>query len=161
MHEYEELLIEVDELFRTMLRRFVKERDKIVIDNQVKLQQTLILKEIYFKGPQKPGQLSETLDITTGGITNLCDKLMLGGYITRLRSDNDRRVVLIHITEKGKQIVEDYKDLKVRERLFQGFTIDELREQHVVYTKLLKNLSSFSSDVQHSINELEKEEVKQ
>lgn len=51
-------------------------------------------------------ELSNVLKITPAGVTHLVNPLEEWGYIERLKDPNDRRVVLITLTDKGIQIAE-------------------------------------------------------
>ena len=46
--------------------------------------------------------LSYRLDITPAAVTHLVNPLEAGGYIERQSDPNDRRVVLIALTDKGR-----------------------------------------------------------
>lgn len=49
-----------------------------------------------------PGQLLESMMITSGTMTNRIDRLEARGFVERLRSPADRRVVLVTLTEDGR-----------------------------------------------------------
>jgi DNA-binding MarR family transcriptional regulator len=49
-------------------------------------------------------ELSGQLQITPAGVTHLLNPLEETGYIERLQDPNDRRVVLIGLTTKGKEL---------------------------------------------------------
>jgi DNA-binding MarR family transcriptional regulator len=51
-------------------------------------------------------ELSDLLKITPAGVTHLINPLEELGYIVRLKDPNDRRIVLIGLTRKGKQFAE-------------------------------------------------------
>jgi DNA-binding MarR family transcriptional regulator len=51
-------------------------------------------------------ELSNMLQITPAGVTHLINPLEQVGYIKRLQAPNDRRVVLIGLTDKGTQVAE-------------------------------------------------------
>lgn len=51
-------------------------------------------------------ELSSLLQITPAGVTHLINPLEEAGYIARLQGPNDRRIVLIGLTEKGTQVAE-------------------------------------------------------
>ena len=53
-----------------------------------------------------PSMLSEQLNITPAGVTHLTNALEEGGYIQRNKAPEDRRVVLISLTEKGTRSAE-------------------------------------------------------
>ena len=48
-------------------------------------------------------ELSNLLKITPAGVTHLINPLEEYGYIERLKDPDDRRIVLIALTEKGRQ----------------------------------------------------------
>ena len=51
------------------------------------------------------GQLAERLYITTSAVTNLVTKLLRHNLVNRKHSLDDRRLILIKITERGNKIV--------------------------------------------------------
>uniref|UniRef100_UPI00403F58AC MarR family winged helix-turn-helix transcriptional regulator n=1 Tax=Paenibacillus sp. FSL K6-1096 TaxID=2921460 RepID=UPI00403F58AC len=100
-----ERLAAADHLFRKMVRRFVKERDRVSVEG-VALPGMLILHKIIRDGEQRLSDLAEELDFTSGAITALSDKLEAGGYTVRRRKEDDRRTVLLDITACGREMVE-------------------------------------------------------
>lgn len=57
-------------------------------------------------GPQTPGQLAEHIGITRGGaVTAMIDRLERSGYVARERDPDDRRKVLVRITDKATRQV--------------------------------------------------------
>ena len=50
-------------------------------------------------------QLAITSWIDPGNVTGIVDRLVRQGYVTRDRSDKDRRVVLVKLTDKGSSLV--------------------------------------------------------
>jgi DNA-binding MarR family transcriptional regulator len=51
-------------------------------------------------------EISNLLQITPAGVTHLINPLEETGYIERLQDRNDRRIVLIGLTEKGTQVAQ-------------------------------------------------------
>jgi len=51
-------------------------------------------------------ELSNLLQITPAGVTHLINPLEETGYVERLQAPNDRRIVLIGLTDKGKRVAE-------------------------------------------------------
>ena len=47
-------------------------------------------------------EVAQDLKITVGTLTTAINKLIKKGYVERKRTEEDRRVVLIHATKKGK-----------------------------------------------------------
>ncbi|WP_419875634.1 MarR family winged helix-turn-helix transcriptional regulator [Candidatus Pristimantibacillus sp. PTI5] len=139
------LLEEADWLFRKMVRRFVKERDKISIEG-IALPGLLILNIILRDGEQRLGDLAEQLDFTSGAVTALCDKLEESGLAVRKRSEQDRRAVVLEITDKGKEMLNRNHDVGLRSitTLFAGFSAEQLTSQINGYRQMIENLEGFS-----------------
>ena len=53
------------------------------------------------------GDLAKRLRVTMGASTNVVDKLVRGGYVSRRRSASDRRVVNVALREKGHKVLRD------------------------------------------------------
>jgi MarR family transcriptional regulator, organic hydroperoxide resistance regulator len=140
-----ERLEEADWLFRKMVRRFVKERDRVNVEG-IALPGMLILNKIIREGEQRLGDLAEQLDFTSGAITALSDKLEKGGYTVRRRKEDDRRTVLLDITAKGRELVQRNSNVGARciTLLFEGFTEEELAQQSRFYERMIGNLEGFS-----------------
>jgi DNA-binding MarR family transcriptional regulator len=51
-------------------------------------------------------EISSLLQITPAGVTHLINPLEQAGYIERLQAPNDRRIVLIGLTDKGTKVAE-------------------------------------------------------
>ncbi|ULO07327.1 MarR family transcriptional regulator [Paenibacillus sp. 19GGS1-52] len=140
-----EQLEQADWLFRKMVRRFVKERDRVSVEG-ITLPGMLILHKIIREGEQKLGSLAEQLDFTSGAITALSDKLEAGGYTVRRRKEDDRRTVLLDITDKGREMYERNGNIGARciTLLFAGFTEEELALQSRFYERIISNLEGFA-----------------
>jgi DNA-binding MarR family transcriptional regulator len=63
---------------------------------------------VALNGPKKMSELSDVLKTTKSNITNLVDILERNGYLSRVRSSEDRRVVMVKLTEEGEKL---YKKL--------------------------------------------------
>ncbi|WHX47030.1 MarR family winged helix-turn-helix transcriptional regulator [Paenibacillus woosongensis] len=139
---------EADWHFRRLVRRFVKERDKIAIEG-VSLPGMLILNAILRDGEQRLGDLAEQLDFTSGAVTAICDKLEKQGYAIRRRSEADRRSVALHITEEGRRMVERNwaAGTYMIDTIFGTFTPDELETQILFFRKLHDRLEGFAEGV--------------
>jgi DNA-binding MarR family transcriptional regulator len=53
-------------------------------------------------GSRTMSEISSKLDITMGTLTTAIDKLIRKGYVQRSRSEVDRRIVNVSLTNKGK-----------------------------------------------------------
>lgn len=147
------MLEEADNLFRKMVRRFVKERDKVLVEG-ITLPALLVLHKIVRDGEQRLSDLAEQLDFTSGAVTALCDKLEQKGFAFR-RKGEDRREVLLDITNEGREMFIRNKNIGKRciTILFDGFSEEEMNLQTKAYQKIFSNLGHFADE----INSLAKE----
>lgn len=74
------------------------------------------------------GVLAEQVSLTTGGVTRLADRMEAAGYVERIASPTDRRVIHVALTDKGKAKLSEASDVhgaNVR-GAFEGFSDREL-----------------------------------
>ncbi len=83
-------------------------------------------------------ELAEAASLSPAAATEMLDGLFAAGLVKRERSERDRRVVLISLTERGEALVEDRR--KRYEPRWRGalsdFTEDELRTAAAVLDRL-------------------------
>ncbi len=134
-------LTEFEELYMNVQRRVSSEWQRR-LDKHVSGSQAMILWMLEYKGPQKSSVLAERLCITPGAITSLSDKLIKSGYAIRERDKDDRRVVHLKITEKGRDILSYYR-LEIKqaiEHLFTGLPEEDIEHLIRIYRKVLENI---------------------
>jgi DNA-binding MarR family transcriptional regulator len=51
-------------------------------------------------GPLTAGEIGAHLGLTSGAVTGLVDRLEAGGWVRRERDPNDRRRVIVHLSEE-------------------------------------------------------------
>ncbi len=62
-----------------------------------------VLETLYHLGPLTPGMLSEKLLKSGGNMTFIVNNLVKNGLVSRERDTEDRRVVIVSLTETGKE----------------------------------------------------------
>lgn len=68
--------------------------------------------------PRTMTHVANILSISVSTLTTAVGKLVRKGYVERIRDDEDRRIVRIHLTEKGAEAVrahEDFHDMMISE----------------------------------------------
>jgi Transcriptional regulators len=147
-------LEEIDWLFRRMVRKFVKERDKVTVEG-IALPGILILHKVMRDGEQKLGDLAEELDLTSGAITALCDKLEKKGFAIRRRPETDRRTVMLDITSEGRSMLIRNRDVGKTSisLLFGSFTQQELNSQKAAFTQITDNLENYAENIMNLVKQ--------
>lgn len=75
--------------------------------------------------PVSVTQLCQKLMLDTGTVTPLLKRMEHNGLLTRSRSQEDERVVLVSLTESGKQLREKAADIPVQMACRSGFDVHE------------------------------------
>ena len=92
-----------------------------------------------------PSFVSKELMVTLGTVTICLNNLERKGYIERIRSDQDRRVVYLHLTKKGRLVHRLHKRFHkaMVEKIIDGMSPEEIN----VMGKGLTNLYQFLEDL--------------
>ncbi|MFP7332864.1 MarR family transcriptional regulator [Shouchella clausii] len=102
-----------------------------------------ILEILHAEGPKRAKELSEPLHITSGGITGICNRLIKKGYIVRTRDESiDRRSVVVHITDLGRQVVQQAFEMRLElvTNHFSELTDEEIKIWNKIYKKLIHHI---------------------
>ena len=59
--------------------------------------------------PLPPNQIAERLIISRASVTSLIDSLERRGYVRRLPHATDRRMLLIELTDTGRQVAHEFR----------------------------------------------------
>jgi DNA-binding MarR family transcriptional regulator len=75
-------------------------------------------------------QISQGLMLENPTITGLIDRLEKSGYVKRSDHPNDRRVYLVHITEKGNKVANKALPIikKLNEQIKEGYSKSEIED---------------------------------
>jgi Transcriptional regulators len=85
--------------------------------------------------------VAKTLKVTVGTLTIAINSLVKKAYVKRVRSEKDRRVVLISLSMKGKKAFAHHKEFhkKMIEAMLEGLSSSETE----VLVKALTNLKEY------------------
>lgn len=85
--------------------------------------------------------VARSLDVTTGTLTIAVNNLVKKGYVNRVRSEEDRRVVLISLSEKGKRAYLHHRQF--HDRMINVVVEELTEEEQQVLEKALNKLNQF------------------
>ncbi|WP_416903265.1 MarR family winged helix-turn-helix transcriptional regulator [Micromonospora echinospora] len=99
--------------------------------------------------PMTPGRLGEHLDLSSGSITALVDRLERAGHLRRDRDPSDRRRILLHYAERGATVAKEFfRPLGARtDRVMADFTDAELEIVHRFMVGMTASLRQHRDDV--------------
>ena len=104
-----------------------------------------VLSALRFAGPSKqlsPTQLFKGLMLSSAGITSRLDRLERRGLVRRERHPNDRRGVLVELTEEGRKVLDDavHANTVAERELVQGLDAAEANALAQLLKKMLAGL---------------------
>ncbi|MUG73449.1 MarR family winged helix-turn-helix transcriptional regulator [Paenibacillus validus] len=82
----------------------------VLLKQGLPIQQYYMLEVLRDGRQMKSSAIAESLHVTLPAITNLTQKLVSGGYVERILTEADRRVVYVRITEKGLEALKELDD---------------------------------------------------
>lgn len=100
-----------------------------------------IIEAVGNKEPRMMSEIAKRLSVTVGTLTTNMNGLEKKGYIIRERSTEDKRVVLVTLTEKGRKAFYHHRDF--HKKMIQALVKDLDQDQMKVLYKCLGNLNAF------------------
>lgn len=85
--------------------------------------------------------VARSLGVTTGTLTIAVNSLVKKGYVERVRSEEDRRVVLVSPSEKGKKAYLHHRQF--HEQMIEAIVEELSEEEQAVLEKALVKLDRF------------------
>lgn len=142
--EKEATLMEVtDQLFRAVWKKY--QGFLMPEHNDLSMHQMMFLKYLERRVTCTPSDIAQQFGITLGAVTGFVDRLYKLGLITRTRSEEDRRVVIIQLSSKGVEPLKAFEE----ERKTKFALIFQKLEHHQVgeLRKALEQLNSALDDL--------------
>ena len=90
-----------------------------------------------------PGELASNLDLSSGAMTSRLDRLEDAGLVRRLPDPDDRRGVVVELTEKGRDAWDTSANVQGRREAFFARTLTkpEQKQLNMLLRKLLLGLN--------------------
>lgn len=110
--------------------------------------QFFVLQKINAKGRLTVSEVAEKLSVSLSAITALVDRLVQAGLVVRSRDDQDRRLVWLEATQKGKEILARCMEgrKQVAAKYFGQLSDEDLEKLLEIYGKVLITLKSEEKD---------------
>ena len=133
--------VALNELLVNLFNRVMDAESKAVITeefNDITNNDMHIIEAIGIGDPQNMSSIASKLFVTVGTLTVNMNSLEKKGYIDRKRSTEDKRVVLVTLTEKGKKAFFHHRDFHkaMIHAAVRGLEQDEMESLMNCLTKL-------------------------
>jgi MarR family transcriptional regulator, 2-MHQ and catechol-resistance regulon repressor len=107
-----------------------------------------VLEALLHKGPLPVNTIGPIVDLTPGSISIAVDRLFAKGLVTRVESTEDRRVRIIALTPRGKDLIVPAfrKHSGQMRRVFSVLSPEELRGLEVALKKVGKRAAALMEE---------------
>jgi DNA-binding MarR family transcriptional regulator len=108
------------------------------VDDSLSNTQFHLLVNLNRHGPMKATDLADALMITNSTLSALADKMCERQLVARERSECDRRVVYLEITDIGRKLVDGHKDVErsAFKKYFDRLSPEDLQHLEEIFVKL-------------------------
>jgi DNA-binding MarR family transcriptional regulator len=92
------------------MRRSAAAFNRIMKESSLSMPQFHTMMRIYYSGPRGVSDIAQDVGFTKAASSQMVDRLVRMGMLTRTENPNDRRERQIGLTEKGQQMIEQFID---------------------------------------------------
>jgi MarR family transcriptional regulator, organic hydroperoxide resistance regulator len=122
----------------------------------VRVGQNLVIAALAEHDGLTPGELAQRLHVTTPTIVKMATRMEGVGLLGRRRDTRDARLVRLHLTGRGRALVEpiEQERRRLQERATASLTPAERRQLEAALRKIVANLEPIAPPVEHGDDEL-------
>ena len=108
-----------------------------------------VLEVLLHKGPLPVNTIGPIVDLTPGSISIAVDRLVAKGLVSRVESTEDRRVRIVALTPRGKDLIVKAfrKHAGQMKRVFSELSPEELRALEVALKKIGKRADALIEQI--------------
>lgn len=134
---------EIIDLVLDNIKKVVFPEDWLSLDLTLSKQDIFALLLINRHGEIIMSRIADYVNISMSTATGIIDRLVKNDYCIRRRSETDRRVVVISLTDKAKKIISTIKEMGTGyfDRIMQVLTSEEQQFLTSIITKIFAALS--------------------
>lgn len=105
------MLKQLEEATRYHYRKLQSEMRQLA-ENYIPWNEFAVLQLIELRGPLMASEIASQIEVTSSHITTVTDKLLKKGLIERERSETDRRIVYLRVTEAGRETAQTMEKMR-------------------------------------------------
>ena len=136
----------LNQLFVDVFNQFLTLEDRVVAKGSgynISMTETHVLDAIDKCNPPTMGAVANKLSITPGTLTTSVNKLIDKEFVTRARDSDDRRIVTLSLTERGREVCklhEEFHEESMEVALRDFENRDDLRKALESINRFFQNL---------------------
>ncbi|PFA68390.1 MarR family transcriptional regulator [Bacillus sp. AFS015802] len=132
-----------------------------ISNRHIQQEMSVALKEMNLTGPQffilyllstagemKSTELAEKLEVKPSAITVMIDRLLKNHFVSRLRDENDRRIVKLELTTVGREAFDKAKTKRreIFSRYLAYLDHDDVEQLVAIYEKLAAAIENYTEE---------------
>lgn len=98
--------------FRSMMAELRCMGSERLLRLGVSMSQLHVMSMLERHGDMSMSRLAEMIDVSLSNATGLVDRMAERGFVDRVRVEDDRRVVLVRISDAGRQVLDEIEVLR-------------------------------------------------
>ena len=126
------------------LKTFFFPEDWLELDLNFSKTELMALMVVDRYGEVSMSQICDALNIPMSTSTGIVDRMVKKGFLHRERSDIDRRVVVVAMTERGREVFRYFRDMLTGylEQIESALTEEEKQLLYRIFTKIIAVINS-------------------
>lgn len=131
-------------LLRQVCKVHTNKVNKVLDEVGLHIGQPMMLRSLYKKDGVPQSILAKELVITPATASAMVKRLEKGGYVVRKRDAKDERVSNVYLTDKGRNLSSELRDVKDKmdELVFDGFSEEERESMRNYLERIMDNLEN-------------------
>lgn len=140
------VLLELDALLQAAWRRY--QDYMIPAQNDLSMHQVYFLMFLARQITCTPSDVAQEFGVTLGAVTGFVDRLYKLGLVSRVRSEEDRRLVLIQLTDKGIGKLKEFEKARTEKLVGLQETLGEagIQRLNLALRQLVGGLASLDKE---------------
>ncbi|PLR66199.1 MarR family winged helix-turn-helix transcriptional regulator [Bacillus sp. UMB0893] len=120
------------------LNKMARTNLNVLLETYVPFNEFMVLRILLDHRQQNVSQIAEKLSVSSSHITAVSEKLIHKGYLSRVRAEDDRRMVFLTLTESGERVAIAVE--KTITEYFHRKLENVTDEEMIVFNRLLTKL---------------------
>lgn len=133
-------IAEIVQSFRRIFKAIQQYSEEVLKEFGVTGPQLWLLKTLRQEGGTSVSELSQKMYLHISTVSGIIDRLEAKGYVARKREAPDRRIVMVHLTNAGRRIVDKAPEPSQGKLLYslQKLSEKEILEMHETLQKIVR-----------------------
>lgn len=148
---------EIMDLVFDNLKKIVFPEEWLNIDMTLSKHEVFTLMLVDRRGEIIMSQIADYVNVSMSTATGIVDRLVKNGFLERNRIESDRRIVMITLTEKAKNLVNDIKNIGSRyfSLVSDALTEEERTFMYKLFLKIMGIINKHHANTPEATDNLE------